>query len=183
MFDFANMTAADVGIQLIGFAAMALGILSYQPKRRVTIILMQTLASVLWTTQFLLLHSIAGAILNGISILRGILYALKDRVPALRRFWLPAVMIAAFVGAGVFTFTVEGPISLLPTVAMVISSVALFLDRENTIRVLSLFVSPPWLIYDAMCGSIAGALNETFVIVSIFIALARYRKQKKEKDD
>ena len=93
---------------------------------------------------------------------------------------LPAFVMVLFAAAGVYTYTLEGIISIIPTAAMLLSTVALFITKEKIIRILSLFVSPPWLIYDALSGSVAGVLCESFVIISIIVAMIRYRENKKE---
>lgn len=173
---FLSLQPKDILIQLIGFAAMTLGILSYQAKRRNTILLMQMLGSILWSIQFYGLGAYTGMALNAVVILRNTLYAQRGK-----RAWaecplLPACIMAAFLLAGVLTW--EGPISLLPMVAMIISTVALYIKDERRIRLLSLFVSPPWLIYDALCFSLGGVLTEVFTIVSILIALWRFKHKK-----
>ena len=181
-FDFANMTPPEIGVQIVGFVAMAFGIGSYQPKRRVFILLMQLMSSALFSTQFALLIAMGptapwtGLILNLIAVPRALIYAMKEKWSWVKQLWLPFVMSAAFITAGILTF--GGPLSLLPMAAMVLSSFALYLSDERKIRILSLFVSPLWLVYDFMANSLAGALNEAFIIVSIVIALIRYRQKK-----
>lgn len=176
---FAKITFGDVLIQLIGFAAMALGIFSFQMKKRNGILILQTVAGFLWGLQFFFLGKYTGAALNGVSVARNILYSFKEKHKWARSKLLPAAVITAFFLSGIFTY--DGIISLCPTAAMIISSVALFISDEKKIRILSLFVSPLWLIYDAASFSIAGVISEIFTLTSIFIALYRFKKVP-EKD-
>ena len=187
-FDFS--TPFQVFIQCVGFAAMAFGIASYQARRRSSIILIQVLGSLLWSTQFILLGQWTGAILNMLSILRGIVYVQKTRWAWVRSLWVPIGFSAAFTAAGILTVpgmltgTATLPdffLSLLPVFAMILSSFALYITGENRIRLLCFFCSPLWLIYDLIGGSMAGVCTEAFSMVSILIGLYRYRKPKMAK--
>ena len=172
------ISKGEIGIQAIGFLAMALGISSYQCKTRKGILLMQLSASVLWIVQFLFLKSYAGAMLNGVAIVRNLLFSFKGKYKWADSLMLPAFVMVLFAAAGLYTYTLEGLISIIPTVAMLLSTVALYITNEKVIRILSLFVSPPWLIYDAISGSDAGVLCESFMIISIIVAMIRYRDKK-----
>ncbi|MBQ8350421.1 MAG: YgjV family protein [Clostridia bacterium] len=179
-FDLSTIDWGFVGIQLIGFVAMGLGIGSFQAKRRTTILTIQISASVLWCLQFFLLNSPAGLINNVLGIARNTVYSQKERWVWVRSIFVPIGFMAAFVAAGIYTYTLEGLISLLPTVAMIIQTAAYYITNEKILRICSLFVSPLWLIYDAIQLSAAGVLCESFTIISIIIALIRYR-EKREK--
>ena len=89
---------------------------------------------------------------------------------------VPAATIAAFILCGVFTW--NGVMSIFPTAAMVLSSVSLYITDERKIRIISLFVSPLWLVYDAWSFSIGGTVSEIFTIISILVAMWRFRKKK-----
>lgn len=172
----------DIGIQAIGFVAMAVGILSYQAKKRNSILFLQIISSSIWAIQFILLGAYTGAFMNLIGVARNIIYSKKDKISAFNSSLVPIIISAFFIFGGVFTYS--GFLSILPVVAMIISSFALYSTEERKIRLLSLFVSPPWLIYDAISGSIPGVINELFTICSILIAVFRFdiKRNKKSTD-
>lgn len=172
--DFSSTTA--IIAQILGFFGMGLGVASFQAKRRVSIILLQSAGSVLWSIHFALLGATTGLALNVVAILRGLLYACKDRFSFLRSPLVPILTSGAFIAVG--TITAESLWGILPIVAMCLASVALFVSNERVIRILSLFSSPLWLIYDAVSLSLAGVLTETFNLCSIIIALFRFRQKK-----
>lgn len=180
-FDFSTIDFGFIGIQLIGFVAMGLGIFSYQAKRRSTILTIQISASALWCLQFFLLSSWAGLMNNAIGMARNAVYAQKERLSWVRSKAVPFVFILLVIAAGIFSFTLEGPISLLPMVAMVIQTAAYYITNERVIRICSLFVSPLWLIYDAIQLSAAGVICESLTIISIIIALIRFHQKPKGK--
>ena len=181
MLEFFNTLFGQIIVQSIGFVAMALGIASFQRKKRNSIIAFQMSASSLWMLQFILLGGYTGAIQNGIAIVRGAFFAQKDRLRWVSSRITPAIFITAFIIAGIFTFGAEGPITLLPVAAMIIQTVALFCNNENRIRYLSLMVSPLWLIYDFRTGTVAGVICESFTICSIIISLIRFRTKRNTK--
>lgn len=189
-FDFSS--PFQIFVQCVGFAAMAFGIGSYQAKRRGSIIFIQVVGSLLWSAQFLLLGKWTGAILNVLAILRGLCYLKKDKWNVGMRLWMPILFSLAFLAAGILTVPglFSGAVkaealflSLLPVLAMVLSSFGLSLTEENKIRAVCFFASPPWLVYDLLSGSAAGVINEGFVMVSIVIALIRYRNRGKQQDE
>lgn len=179
-FDLSTLDWGFIGIQLIGFVAMGMNIFSFQAKRRNTILLIQIAGSILWCLQFSLLASTAGLINNLLGIARNTVYSQKERWAWVSSRAVPCTFILLVIAAGVYSFTLEGPLSLLPMVAMIIQTVAYYITNEKTIRICSLFISPLWLVYDAIQPSLAGVICETFTIVSIFIALFRYRERKEE---
>lgn len=178
-FDFSALDFGFIGIQLIGFVAMGLGIGSYQARRRSTILTIQISASALWCLQFFLLSSWAGLINNALGMVRNAIYTQKGRWAWVRTPFAPLAFIVLVIAAGLFSFSLEGPISLLPMVAMIIQTVAYSITNERTIRICSLFVSPLWLIYDAIQLSAAGVICESLTIISIIVALIRFHQKPK----
>ena len=65
----------------------------------------------------------------------------------------------------------------LPAIAMTITSVGLFFKNEQTVRKINLFSSPPWIIYNAFAKSVPAVFTESMTMVSVIIALIRYRKK------
>ncbi len=173
-----KLTFNYILIQLIGFCAMAFGILSFQAKRRNTILLMQMTASILWAVQYLLLGAYTGVALNLVSIFRNLFFTKKGKSRLVDSRLFPIAVMTVFFIAGIATY--DGAISLFPTAAMMISTIALYITEERSIRLLSLLVSPLWLIYNIKTGALAGAICETITLISIIVALIRYRKVKSQ---
>ena len=182
--EFIASIYGQILVQLIGFFAMALGILSFQRKKRSAIIGFQMSASVLWTTQFIFLGGYTGAMQNFIAIIRGAVLTQKGKYRWVSSYVTLGCIMLAFIASGFITFRMEGARTLIPIAANLFQTVALYSDKEKTIRLLSLFVCPLWLIYDILTGSIAGIFCECFGIASIVIALWRFRgASKKSADD
>lgn len=163
-------------VQGVGFVAAALGIFCFQGKTRARIIIVQSIACVLWVTQFILLgNALSGAVLNTIFAVRGFVFAYRDKLGKLNCVALPIVFSAFLVIAEFFIFS--GPLDILPLVGGIASTVAVYQTKEQKIRIFSLLSSPCWLIYDVFAGSVAGTITESLAICSILIALYRSRKE------
>lgn len=176
--EFSDSTVGKILIQSIGFLAMAIGILSFQRKRRAAIIGFQMTASTLWSIQFLLLGGFSGTIQNVLCIARGFVLVQKGKRKWADSYYTLAAIILCFAASGFITVGIEGIWALLPIGASIASSIALFMDKEEILRKLSLIVSPLWLVYNVHTGSIAGIFAETFTIISILVALYRFREKK-----
>lgn len=170
------MKPLDIVAQIIGFLALAFTAGSFQGKNRKRILIFQSLGSFLWMVQFILLGSYTGAIVNSISVIRNVFYYFKDKNKLFSSKWLPFLAGILYVICGIFTF--DGILSVLPVIAALIASVAFYITEEKKIRILSLFVSPLWMVYDIFAPSIAGVLTESITLISIIIALFRFRKKQ-----
>lgn len=189
MREFLSSEFGQIFIQLIGFGAMAMNVLSFQARRKTNILLMQFTGSLLWMTQFLLLGGVAGVVMNIFAMIRNLTYSVSHKYKWLSSRPVLYAFLAVCVGFGVYSYVLEGWRSLFPSTAMVIATVAFSLKREYPIRILSLFVGPLWLVYDALSFSIAGILSEIFSIGSIVTALIKFdknnvpRRKKAEIED
>lgn len=172
-----NFPWDEIGIQMIGFIAMALDCFSFQAKKRKWILLIQIAACVFWILQMLLLGGYTGAAMNLLAIGRAVVFMLKDKYQWAQSKWTLFITISAFIGAAMMTY--ENLLSLLPMGAMIVLTVALYLSDERKIRVIALLSVPLWFVYDFNIGSYAGIASEIMNFSSILIAMARYRKNNK----
>lgn len=165
--------------QLLSIIATFFLLFSYQMKTHKRIVCMQAVAGLLFGTQYLMLGAYEGMICNYIGMVRGIIYSFRTKSKLVDSPVCPCVFAAMFAVSGIFTYT--SPFSLLPTVAMMISSFVLWNIKAQQLRALTLPTSVMWLIYNASCGSIVAVGTELLSEISIFIGLFRFRKKKNEK--
>ncbi|MCQ2463480.1 MAG: YgjV family protein [Clostridia bacterium] len=164
----------DFLIQCIGFAAMGMGIVSYQFNKRKTLLIIQAFMGLTWAVHFLLLKEMTGAAMNLIGMVRAFVYSNRDKKWACSKV-IPFVFSASFITASVLTY--DGWKSLLPMVAMVMASFVFWSENTGTLRRLNIPCSMLWLVYDAMSSSWAGVANEVFVLVSIAVAMVRFDRR------
>ena len=162
-----------ISAQLVGFVAMACGIISFQSKERAKILTFQTMSNFLWVISYLILWEPAAVVANAIGTMRNVLYMFRGKYKFADSKAIPIVFIVIFIISGVLTY--QTPFDILPMFAMVISTVAFFVKKENTIRWLSIFVGASWFIFGASAGNIASIVSDGTNLLSIIIALIRYR--------
>lgn len=154
--------------QILGWAAVAAGAVAYQAKGRRGVILLLSLSCLLWCLHFIGLGAPAGAIFNGLALLRGVT-ALVDH-PRARRgvlLFIPVVWVVSLV-------TAHQPIDYIPPVAMTMSTIAQASLRVLRLRLFMALSSPPWLVYAFSVGSHGGVANELLNMTSAGISLYRY---------
>ena len=168
----------DIIIQGIGFIGIALNIVAVQFNKHWQIGLLKTLGSGLFVVQYILLKAWTGAAMDGIGILRNIIFifTVKNGKPTL--FWI-IFFSALTIALGIATF--EGYISLLAITAKLLSCISYGINNARAIRYINLPSSGCWLIYNGIHFSLAGIVNEILVIISIIIAEIRLHYKNKEK--
>ena len=168
--------------QFIGFFGFGTSVISFQSKEEQKLYAIQVFMKLFFAVHFLKLGGFAGAALNFIGLVNCAVYYLKSRsVRFLERFSPLYWFAAAYLFAGVLTAVLKRDwLELLPAVAAV--STAFMFDSANvrTIKYYQLFiVSPCWMIYNITLLSYSGIITETFNIVSVLIALYRFRGEGK----
>ena len=156
--------------QAIGFIGMIFVFAAFQQKEKKRILLVQAAAGVVFTVHFILLGAFTGAVMNVIEVARNAAFCKKGGKHQTRIF--AAAFMLAFSVLGVLTW--QNWFSLLPIVAMNLSTLVFCMENPRHIRICYVPVSVGWLIYNVTAFSIAGILTESFCLLSILIALFRY---------
>lgn len=164
--------------QAFGFTATGIAILSFQAKSRRTILFLQFLVSTFWCIHYCCLGAFAGVGVNLVSMARNFLFSRKEDWKWVESKYTMYGFMGAFLLSGILTF--DGLLSLLPTASMLVSTVAFHETEEKKIRILTLIASPLFLLYNVGTRSLSGVLAEVFVIVSVCVALYRYREKEKD---
>ncbi len=168
-------------IQGIGFAAVALFILSYQIRSNRWLFLLQLIGSALFCLQFLLLDAKSGCFSLAVNILRNALMMKYNDWNWVRNKWCPAGIALMFTGVLILTW--NGPVSLLAYAASVTSTFAYWSNSPRKIRMVNLVcASPCWLIYDVIVRSFGGIVSESITIVSIAVSFIRFGWAGLEQD-
>ena len=168
--------------QAVGFVAIIFFFLSYQLKKRKSIILCNLTSRVLYILQYLLLGAFSGAVLDVLGAIVSVVAERSDRgwiKKHKRLFFLLTNFI--IIGAGLALAAVSrNPIDLFPIVGVTFHTAAFWLKDEQTIRRVSLVGSPFWLAYNLLSRAYSSAFGDAITIGSLVIALIRYRKKKTE---
>ncbi len=166
--------------QIVGFIAMAIIVISYQQKTHKNILLFQMVSGLLFTVHFLLLGAYTGAIMNLLGALRSLVYSNREKKFTSSVIW-PILFTIGFAVSGILTW--DGWISVVPLIAMIMSSIVLWIENPKINRALSIPTSTCWLVYNIKITepSYAGIATEIFVLTSIIIGIIRLDIKKKNK--
>ena len=171
--------------QVIGIVAMAANVLSFQFKKKNTVIFCQLIGATLFAVNMFMLGAMMGGLLNVIAFIRALVYINKDKLK-IKDGFLCAFFMLLYAVSYVLVFTVFGkeptPINfileLVPLIGMAVMTVAFSGKSAKVIRVTGFFVtSPCWLIYDIVNFSLGGILCEAFSMVSA--AVSYFRNDRK----
>lgn len=169
-------------IQIIGYVGMAFALISYQFKKNKTYFFMQTMCAVSFSIQFAILHSWTGMFLNIFSIFRGVIFMMGDKCR--KKVYLviaEALFLISFL-LSVFVFKEAWYLSLIVFLAQAGGTLAMWTRNGKTIRIAQIsFISPLWLIYDAVNGSVGGVLCEIFNMISVIVSFFRFKKSGYDK--
>ena len=168
----------DIVAMAIGFCGTIMLFLMFQQNDRKRILVFQIFGTSFFCIHFLLLGAYTGATLNAIAVIRAVIYFHRDKKIFGKKIWL-WLFICISAAAGVLTW--EGYISILPTIAMIIGSVSVWVKKPRSIRILSIIPSPMWMTYNIINISVPGMITEVFVMTSIAISIIRYDILKKEE--
>ena len=169
--------------QIIGLAAVGLYLLSYQLKRRKSIVWVTCISNALYVLQYILLGAFSGAVLDFLSAVSSFFAAKKNDAPFLRyRKWLAASNLLLIAAAGIISAVLQrDPIELIPIAGALFQTGGLWFDNEQTIRKFGLMSAPFWLIYNFISQAYGASLGSVLAMISVITAMVRYRNTEKEK--
>ncbi len=163
--------------QLPGFIGLFFLVLSFQQNNRNRILIWILAGQLFFILHFVMIGAWTGVGMNIVGISRTIVFRFREeRRWADLPFW-PWLYPVLFMLAGVIAW--EAWYSLLPSVAMSVESVGLWMKRPSRIRFINLFPHPLWFTYNVIKGSYPGMITEILVLASILVAIWRYDIRKK----
>ena len=168
--------------QIIGIAAVGLYLMSYQLKKRRQIVWTTCISNALYVLQYILLGAYSGAVMDFLSTVSSF-FAAKKNEEKLRRYAGVLAFSNLFIiaAAGVASAVIQRDwIELIPVVGALLQTGGLWCDNEQTIRKFGLAGAPFWLVYNYISQSYAAALGSLIAIVSVIIAMVRYRQKKED---
>lgn len=164
---------------IIGILAVAAFLFSYQQKKRANIILFNVISRVLYIIQYCLLGAFSGAVLDVLGTGSSIAAGQSERVRIRRFKWVILTLVnAAIITAGLLLY--ENIFSLFPIVGVLLHTSAFWIKNERIIRIVSLLGSPFWFVYNLTSLAYGSAIGDILTMVSIIIAMIRYRRQAVE---
>lgn len=163
-------------IQLVGLLGNLIVIGSMQFNNRKIVLWAQSVACVLWVIHYGYLGAMTAVFTNFISFARSLVFYHNEKKWAKSNIWL-VLFIVLFILNSILTW--DGLHSILPGVAMSLTTWALWSKKMRVTRALYLIQSPFWLSYDIITASYSCALIEAIAFISYIVAVFRYDVRKK----
>lgn len=161
--------------QALGLLGSLIVFISVQFNNRRVILAAQAAACLMWIVHYGLLGAMTAATINILSFARSVVFYFNDRKWAQSRAWLWA-FLALYIVNTVLTW--DGPMSLLPGIAMSMTTVALWTRDMRRTRLLYLTNSPFWFTYDILARSYSCMVIEAIAFVSYVVAVWRFDIKK-----
>lgn len=171
--------------QIVGYAAMATVCCSFQVKNPRGTLWVMAVATGLFSVHFGLLGAVTGSILNALNVLRNLAILCTDSRKLSGRIAMHVLSLAYLTAPFGFLLLPGVEVGVPDFVLGVIMTVASYLfwsQRAGVIRVVHFFaVSPGWMVYNILAGSIPGVITETLNMLSVLVYWARQTLGKSKK--
>ena len=174
----------DGWIVIFAIGAILLNALAYQQKTKRGILMTVVAAMSVVSIYYFLKGTVAGGLMNILSILRSLAFDRKDAgMKCFSSKWILYGFLAFFVGAGIYSGIVnkEGVWAFLSVSGMVFATIAMWVKKPSTVRILSLPGMVSWLVYNAHNGLWILNVSDIICIISILVGILRYDILKKEE--
>ena len=159
-----TMTKLQLVAQVVGACGMLSLFIMYQQSNRMKYLCFKLLSDVIWTTHYLMLFAIGGAIPNMVGIVRELVFMKEFKNRYTKIIWA-AIFIT--INAGLAILLANSWIQFVPICASALVTISLTFKNTTNIRLLSIPISITFLIYDVFVGSWVGVLNESISLVSM----------------
>lgn len=171
--------------QIIGYAAMATVCLSFQVKNPRGTLWVMAVATGLFSLHFGLLGAVTGSILNALNVLRNLAILCTDSNKPSGKIAKHTLSLAYSAAPFLFLLLPNTNVGIADFVLGVVMTVASYLfwsQKANVIRVIHFFaVSPGWMVYNLLNGSLPGVITETLNMLSVVVYWIRELLEKAKK--
>lgn len=161
--------------QIFGIIALILLIISFQINKKDTLLKYQIFSSLFFSVQYLCLNAISGCLMNLMSLVRNIIYKkYKNAIPVI---YLLSIILGMMI---LSIFSYNGLISLLPTIAVILYSIALWQKNLTITRLVEIVSCLLFIVYNIKVLAITGLILNAIELSLALIAV--YRFDLKNKD-
>lgn len=165
--------------QIIGLLAVTSFLLSYQQKKRKSIIIWNVASRILYITQYILLGAFSGAILDVLGALSSVI-AEKKHTPFIKKhtsaIFLSVNLIIIAIGLSIAIIN-KSFLDIFPIIGVLLHTSAFWISSEKIIRRVSLLGSPFWFIYNFLSKAYGSSVGDVLTMISIIIAMIKYKNQ------
>lgn len=162
--------------QIFGAFALIILIISFLKNNKEKLLKYQIFSSLLYAIQYVFLEAYPGALMNIACMLRNWIFKrYNEKRPPI--FWLLFV-IALMIVFSIFTF--KGFISLLPMLAVILYSIALWVGSLKVIRVIEIISCSLYIIYNIYVYAYIGLIATIIELIGAIVALYKFNIKKQK---
>ena len=160
--------------QIFGFSAMAVGILMYQFKKHKTIMILMTLNALLWCLHYASLWLFTPVAIKFLDLVRSYVCSFDNKLARSK-----AVPIVFIVLSFVLTIaTWQGVWGILIFVSSIFVTVGSWQKNPQILRIMNILMCLCWFPFNLVNHSWAGIVNNILSLISLVVALIRYKSKK-----
>jgi len=153
--------------QVLGVIALIILSLSFQKNKKGTLLKYQIFSSLFFALQYLCLNAITGFLMNIMTMIRNVVFKKhENKVPIIY------LIITVFAMIILSAFSYDGIISVLPTIAVILYSIAIWQKNLTVTRIVEVISCILFIIYNikvlAITGLISTIIEMFFAIVAIY---------------
>ena len=164
------MTINFIIAQVFGAIALIILIISLQKNNKKTLLKYQIFSSILYAIQYVFLNAYTGCLMNLACMGRNIAFnKYQDKGPPV---YLLIIVICLMIVFSAFTYV--GYISLLPMIAVILYSIAVWNGNLKVIRSIELISCSLYIIYNINVQAYTGLVATIIEFIGALIALVRF---------
>lgn len=164
------MTINFIIAQVFGAIALIVLIISLQKNNKKTLLKYQIFSSLLYAIQYVFLNAYTGCLMNLACMGRNIAFnKYQDKKPPI---YLLIIVIFLMIAFSAFTYV--GYISLLPMIAVILYSIAVWNGNLKVIRNIELISCSLYIIYNINVQAYTGLVATIIEFIGALIALVRF---------
>lgn len=154
--------------QIFGLIALLILVISFQKNDKDELLKYQIFSSLFFSLQYLFLNALTGSLMNIISIIRNVVFRKFNNKSSVAYL---IIIVLCMIGLSIFSY--NGLISLLPTIAVVLYTFAIFQKNLTITRIVGIISCMLFIIYNINVLAITGLIS--IIIELIFVIIAIYR--------
>ena len=162
-----------------GFGVLAYIIVGYSfyREKKLEILFVQFISSIVFGIHYYLLSGITGAACSFLSaIMMFNVYIYEKKAKESKK--TTAMIMVAIMLTIISIITYENVFSVFPIVGTAIAAASFIFDSETFIRIVGVVAAGCWLVYGIICMSYSAMIFESILIITTTISIIKNRKKE-----
>lgn len=164
--------------QIIGILAIITITTSVHFKKKNHMMLMQSIAHLLYAIQYVILKAYSAAYMDTVAIIRNLIYYKYDETKTKIPLILPIIICITTIIIGYFNY--NGLISLIPIIIALAYTISASFKDPRIYKFTFGICALGWLYYNFKCGAYVCLIGNTMEFISTLIALIKEKKKRKK---